>query len=67
MAETSEPAAILRCSFCGKSHDEVGKLVAGPDVYICDECIFLAHEILMEELAEIRGSQGPRARRGPDA
>lgn len=67
MAESSQPAGVLRCSFCGKSHEEVGKLVAGPDVYICDECIFLAHEILMEELAESRGAKapaGPRAPRG---
>ena len=37
------------CSFCGKSQDEVGKLIAGPDVYICDECIELCNEIVHEE------------------
>jgi ATP-dependent Clp protease ATP-binding subunit ClpX len=67
MAESSEPAEALRCSFCGKSHDEVGKLVAGPDVYICDECIFLAHEILMDELAESRGPKAPTRRSAPRA
>lgn len=42
-------AAALTCSFCGKSQETVKKLVAGPDVYICDECIELCNEILEEE------------------
>jgi ATP-dependent Clp protease ATP-binding subunit ClpX len=42
----------LRCSFCGKSQEEVRKLIAGPDVYICDECISLCNEILTEEEGE---------------
>jgi ATP-dependent Clp protease ATP-binding subunit ClpX len=44
----------LRCSFCGKSQEEVRKLIAGPDVYICDECIALCNEILAEEEGEYR-------------
>lgn len=40
---------LIRCSFCGKSQDQVRKLVAGPNVYICDECITLCNEIIMEE------------------
>ncbi|HDP25636.1 MAG TPA: ATP-dependent Clp protease ATP-binding subunit ClpX [Deltaproteobacteria bacterium] len=44
----------LRCSFCGKSQEEVRKLIAGPDVYICDECIALCNEILAEEEGEFR-------------
>jgi ATP-dependent Clp protease ATP-binding subunit ClpX len=40
---------ILRCSFCGKSQDEVRKLIAGPTVYICDECIDLCNDIILEE------------------
>ncbi len=40
----------LKCSFCGKSQDQVRKLVAGPGVYICDECIELCNEIIEEEL-----------------
>src|SRR5438874_4033136 len=40
----------LKCSFCGKSQDQVRKLVAGPGVYICDECIELCTEIVEEEL-----------------
>jgi ATP-dependent Clp protease ATP-binding subunit ClpX len=42
----------LKCSFCGKTQDQVKKLVAGPGVYICDECIELCNEIIEEELAE---------------
>jgi ATP-dependent Clp protease ATP-binding subunit ClpX len=40
---------VLRCSFCGKSQDEVKKLIAGPTVYICDECIDLCNDIILEE------------------
>jgi len=43
---------ILHCSFCGKSQDEVRKLIAGPTVYICDECIELCNEIIAEETEE---------------
>jgi ATP-dependent Clp protease ATP-binding subunit ClpX len=45
----------LRCSFCGKSRDEVKKLIAGPTVYICDECIDLCNDIIAEEWEEDRG------------
>jgi len=47
----------LQCSFCGKSQDDVRKLVAGPNVYICDECIDLCNDILTEELEEVAASQ----------
>jgi len=43
---------VLHCSFCGKSQDEVRKLIAGPTVYICDECIELCNEIIVEETEE---------------
>lgn len=43
---------ILRCSFCGKSQEEVKKIIAGPNVYICDECIELCNDIIEEELAK---------------
>ncbi len=49
MGESSE---LLKCSFCGKSQKQVKKLIAGPGVYICDECIDLCNEIIEEELAE---------------
>ena len=42
----------LFCSFCGKTQEEVRKLVAGPGVYICDECVDLCNDILTEELEE---------------
>lgn len=47
----------LLCSFCGKSQDEVKKLIAGPSVYICDECIQLCNEIIAEEYGEEKDSQ----------
>jgi ATP-dependent Clp protease ATP-binding subunit ClpX len=43
------PHSELRCSFCGKSQDEVKRLIAGPDVYICDECVVLCDEIIAQE------------------
>ncbi|MFN9645817.1 MAG: ATP-dependent protease ATP-binding subunit ClpX [Cyanobacteriota bacterium] len=52
--------AHLKCSFCGKSQDQVRKLIAGPGVYICDECIDLCNEILDEELVEGHGQSGGR-------
>ena len=42
----------LKCSFCGKTQDQVKKLIAGPDVFICDECVDLCNEILDEEFFE---------------
>ncbi len=47
----------LKCSFCGKSQDQVKKLIAGPEVYICDECVELCNEILEEEFFE--GKEAP--------
>ena len=41
-----------KCSFCGKSQSQVRKLIAGPDVYICDSCIELCNEIILEELED---------------
>jgi ATP-dependent Clp protease ATP-binding subunit ClpX len=52
--------AHLKCSFCGKSQDQVRKLIAGPGVYVCDECIDLCNEILDEELVEGHGHPGGR-------
>ncbi len=47
-----EGAELLKCSFCGKSQKQVKKLIAGPGVYICDECVDLCNEIIDEELTE---------------
>jgi len=52
MSKLSESGEILKCSFCGKSQKQVRKLIAGPGVYICDECIDLCNEIIEEELGE---------------
>lgn len=51
--EFGKGGSNLICSFCGKTQDEVRKLVAGPGVYICDECVELCNDILTEELEEI--------------
>ena len=48
----------LKCSFCGKSQDQVKKLIAGPEVYICDECVELCNEILDEEFFENKEKDG---------
>ena len=48
----------LKCSFCGKSQDQVKKLIAGPEVYICDECVELCNEILDEEFFESKDKDG---------
>ena len=52
MAKFGEGGELLKCSFCGKSQKQVKKLIAGPGVYICDECIDLCNEIIEEELAD---------------
>ena len=49
----SADGKILYCSFCGKSQHEVRKLIAGPSVYICDECVELCNDIIREELEEV--------------
>ena len=50
--QTTNDGKILYCSFCGKSQHEVRKLIAGPSVYICDECVELCNDIIREELDE---------------
>ena len=64
VAKFGDGGDLLKCSFCGKSQKQVKKLIAGPGVYICDECIDLCNEIIEEELsAELRG----QLRRAPEA
>lgn len=53
----SETSDLLKCTFCGKSQKQVRKLIAGPSVYICDECIELCNEIIEEELGNQARSQ----------
>jgi len=52
VARNAESVDLLKCSFCGKSQKQVKKLIAGPGVYICDECIELCNEIVDEELGD---------------
>ena len=52
MAKFGDGGELLKCSFCGKSQKQVKKLIAGPGVYICDECIDLCNEIIEEELTD---------------
>lgn len=53
MSESSSEGKVLYCSFCGKSQHEVRKLIAGPSVYICDECVELCNDIIREELDDL--------------
>jgi ATP-dependent Clp protease ATP-binding subunit ClpX len=53
MARIGDGGDLLKCSFCGKSQKQVKKLIAGPGVYICDECIDLCNEIIEEELVDV--------------
>ena len=65
MARIGDGGDLLKCSFCGKSQKQVKKLIAGPGVYICDECIDLCNEIIEEELAEtseVRWDELPKPR-----
>jgi len=57
MARTESTDSPFRCSFCGKSRDEVRKLVAGPTVYICDECIDLCNDIIAEDWEDAKQKQ----------
>jgi ATP-dependent Clp protease ATP-binding subunit ClpX len=58
MSKKSDSNEDLLCSFCGKSQDEVKKLIAGPSVYICDECIQLCNEIIAEEYGQEADKKG---------
>ena len=65
MAKFGDGGDLLKCSFCGKSQKQVKKLIAGPGVYICDECIDLCNEIIEEELSqstEVKFDELPKPR-----
>src|SRR3982075_1727722 len=59
--KTSSGEKLLYCSFCGKSQHEVRKLIAGPSVFICDECIELCNDIIREETATDKGGKGVKS------
>ena len=52
VTDTKESNKLLHCSFCGKNQNEVNKLIAGPSVFVCDECVDLCNEIIRDELEE---------------
>lgn len=56
----------LRCSFCGKHQEEIKKLIAGPGVYICDECVDLCNQIIGEELSAIEVRRRVAGTASPD-
>ena len=60
MTEKKEHTTPLKCSFCGKGQDEVKKLIAGPSVFICNECVDLCNEIIAEEWEEAKEAKIPR-------
>ena len=62
MADKSTGDKLLYCSFCGKSQHEVRKLIAGPSVFICDECIELCNDIIREEGATAEASRGDKTK-----
>ena len=57
MPPKDDNAKLLYCSFCGKSQHEVRKLIAGPSVFICDECVDLCNDIIREEIQEAASSE----------
>ncbi|RGE21501.1 ATP-dependent Clp protease ATP-binding subunit ClpX [Leucobacter sp. wl10] len=57
MAKIGESSELLKCSFCGKSQKQVQQLIAGPQIYICDECVALCNEIIEERLSEHQTSE----------
>ena len=58
MADKGSGDKLLYCSFCGKSQHEVRKLIAGPSVFICDECVELCNDIIREEIQQAEGQKG---------
>ena len=51
----ARPTNLTLCSFCGKSHAEVKKLIAGPGVYICDNCVILCKQVCIASYARLQG------------
>ncbi|MEQ1583621.1 MAG: ClpX C4-type zinc finger protein, partial [Candidatus Nitrotoga sp.] len=59
--DKSKGDKLLYCSFCGKSQHEVRKLIAGPSVFVCDECIELCNDIIREEVNSVASSKTDKA------
>ncbi len=61
MSDKSSGEKLLYCSFCGKSQHEVRKLIAGPSVFICDECVELCNDIIREEVQQAQGGKAGKS------
>ena len=61
MAKFGEGGDLVKCSFCGKTQKQVKKLIAGPSVYICDECIDLCNDIIRDEASSIESVSGAKS------
>ena len=59
---TAKGEKLLYCSFCGKSQHEVRKLIAGPSVFVCDECVELCNDIIREEVQEEQNAAATRSK-----
>ena len=59
--KSSSGEKLLYCSFCGKSQHEVKKLIAGPSVFICDECIDLCNDIILDEASTVDSVSSPKS------
>jgi ATP-dependent Clp protease ATP-binding subunit ClpX len=59
--KSSSGEKLLYCSFCGKSQHEVKKLIAGPSVFICDECIDLCNDIIRDETSNVESVAGAKS------
>ena len=57
MSELTPDSSLPNCSFCNKGQDEIKKMIAGPDAYICNECVELCNEILSEDIKETLGDE----------
>ena len=53
------PQPVLRCSFCNKTQEHVRQLIAGPSVFICDECVQVCNQIIADDVRFLRGREGP--------
>jgi ATP-dependent Clp protease ATP-binding subunit ClpX len=58
MTKKTEGTKNLICSFCGKTHDEVIRMIAGPSVFICDECVSLCNEVIAEGSSDSKSKGG---------
>ena len=63
----NDQSPLLRCSFCNKTQDDVQKLIAGPNVHICDECVDVCNDILLDDRLRASAPDVPLTERSPSA